>query len=128
MATLRSSLQSEQHNRSQTRSTPNVARVKAVRARSDFRYAQTLARRRIRIKQGSKEWLSYADQWWLDRLDNDSLRRKANSLTIESGHGTVHYKLGDTVLLGSNTYSNTRRVLDNFVPVSINDLDMQELT
>ena len=64
----------------------------------------------------------------VEPLDNDILRRKANRLTIDSGHGTVHYQSGDTVLLGSNTYSNTRRVLDDFVPVSINDLDMQELT
>ena len=102
--------------------------MKAVKARADFRYAQCLARRRVRINRGSKETLSPADQWWLDRLDNDSLRRKANDLTIQSGHGTLHYKNGNTVLLGSNTDSNTRRVLDDFIPGSINYLGMQELT
>ena len=84
-------------------------------------------RKRARIQGGSRETLSRSDHWWLERLDNDTLRRTANDLTIKSGHGSVRCRNGDVVMLGSNTLSHTRRVLDDFVPVRLENLDLKDL-
>ena len=103
-----------------------TVRREAVQARTRYTHAQSLALKRIRIEAGSNEWLSHADHELLRRFDDDSLRTRANRLTFQSGHGTIRDRDGMRAMLGQNTYSNTRRVLDSFQPLRMEQLDLTQ--
>ena len=103
------------------------ARRLAVEARREHTYAMNLEEKRQRIEhRGSKETLS--DWQWalLEGLHDDSLRTRANDLTIQAGNGTIRRIDGTPAMLGSNTHSNTRRVLDRFEPLRAEQLDVTQ--
>ena len=103
------------------------ARRLAVEARREHTYAMNLEEKRQRIEhRGSKETLS--DWQWalLDGLHDDNLRTRANDLTIRAGNGTIRRIDGTPAMLGSNTHSNTRRVLDRFEPLRAEQLDLTQ--
>ena len=108
------------------------ARWAAVEARRVHAYAMNLEAKRQRIEEekrhrkGSKETLS--DWQWalLEGLHDDSLRTTANRLTFRSGHGTIRDRDGMRAMLGQNTHSNTRRVLDSFQPLRMEELDLAQ--
>ena len=101
-----------------------TARWAAVHARAQYRCAQRLDIKRNLIAAGSDEKLSRADRELLCKLDDDSLRKSAKWLTLQSGHGTIRNRDGTPAMLGQNTLSNTRRVLDNFEPLRLDQLDL----
>ena len=102
------------------------ARWAAVEARRWHAYAMNLEAKRQRIEKGSKETLS--DWQWelLEGLRDDSLRTRANDLTIRAGNGTIRRKDGTPAMLGSNTHSHTRRVLDRFEPLLPEQVDLSQ--
>ena len=103
------------------------ARRAAVEARREHTYAMNLEEKRQRIEhRGSKETLS--DWQWelLEGLRDDSLRTRANDLTIRAGNGTIRRKDGTLAMLGSNTHSHTRRVLDRFEPLLPEQVDLSQ--
>ena len=103
------------------------ARWAAVEARRVHAYAMNLEEKRQRIEhRGSKETLS--DWQWalLEGLHDDSLRKTANDLTIRAGNGTIRRKDGTLAMLGSNTHSHTRRVLDRFEPLLPEQVDLSQ--
>ena len=103
-----------------------TVRREAVQARTRYTHAQSLALKRIRIEAGSNEWLSHADHELLRSFDDDSLRTTANRLTLLSGHGTIRDRDGMQAMLGQNTHSITRRVLDSFQPLRMEELDLAQ--
>ena len=103
------------------------ARWAAVEARREHTYAMNLEEKRQRIQRwGSWETLSHWEWELLSRLHDDSLRTRANDLTIQAGNGTIRRIDGTPAMLGSNTHSNTRRVLDRFEPLRAEQLDLSQ--
>ena len=86
-----------------------------------------LEEKRKRI-QGWGSWETLSQWEWdlLSRLHDDSLRTRANDLTIRAGHGTIRRKDGTLAMLGSNTHSHTRRVLDRFEPLLPEQVDLEQ--
>ena len=103
-------------------------RKAAVEARGQLRYARGLNKKRKRIAEGSEEVLSWDELQTLQGLDDGSLRRWSNELTLQSGNGTIYNSDGTTVMLGANTRSITRRVLDGFEPMRPEQLDLTQYT
>ena len=103
-----------------------TARSAAVHARAQYRRAQRLDIKRNRIAAGSGETMSRGEWQLLSSLDDDSLRRWTNDLTIQAGNGTIRRIDGTPTMLGSNTHSNTRRVLDRFEPLRAEQLDLTQ--
>jgi hypothetical protein len=99
----------------------------AAMARADWRRGQALVQRRARMNGGSNETMYRSDYKILARMDDDTLRRKANKLTIEAGQGYIRYKTGQSMYLWGDQVGRTRRVLDNFACISPDELDMTEL-
>ena len=83
-------------------------------------------RKRKRMNAGSGETMSRGEWQLLSSLDDDSLRRWTNDLTIQAGNGTIRRSDGTPAMLGSNTHSNTRRVLDSFEPLRAEQLDLTQ--
>ena len=112
--------------------TPEEARRErrkaAVEARGQLRYARGLNKKRKRIAEGSEEVLSWDELQTLQGLDDGSLRRWSNELTLQSGNGTIYNSDGTTVMLGANTRSITRCVLDSFEPMRPEQLDLTQYT
>ena len=102
------------------------ARRAAVEARREHTYAMNLEEKRQRINAGSWETMSHWEWQLLSRLHDDSLRTRANDLTIRAGNGTIRRIDGTPAMLGSNTHSNTRRVLDRFEPLLPEEVDLAQ--
>ena len=85
-----------------------------------------LEEKRQRINAGSWETMSHWEWQLLSRLHDDSLRTRANDLTIQAGNGTIRRIDGTPAMLGSNTHSNPRRVLDRFEPLRAEQLDLTQ--
>jgi len=100
-------------------------KMEALQARADYRYAQSVARKKNRISSGeSIGTLTHSEQQALDFLESGWLRTRANDTTVKHGHGTVRYPDGRTDMIGANTGGITRRVLDKFVPLRAEDLEL----
>ena len=100
-----------------------TARLTAAKARSCFCRARRLAES-IQAGVKSAASLSPHELELLARLEDDSLRKEANKLTMQVGHGTIWAKDGTQSMLGQNTRSHTRRVLDHFEPFDPEELDL----
>ena len=89
-----------------------TARFNAAKARSTYCRARRLDEG-IRAGVKSAAFLSPHERELLAGLEDDSLRTNANELTMQVGHGTIWAKNGTRSMLGQNTRSHTRRVLED---------------
>ena len=105
------------------RAAHQTARFNAAKARSTYCRARRLDEG-IRAGVKSAAFLSPHERELLAGLEDDSLRTNANKLTMQVGHGTIWAKDGTQSMLGQNTRSHTRRVLDDFEPCDSEDLDL----
>jgi hypothetical protein len=80
----------------------------AVRARADLQWAHHLERQRA----AGKTNFTFLEKWYLDKLDDDTLRKDANAATRATGHGRLRHKDGSTQVIGSVS----RTVLDDYEP------------
>ena len=105
------------------RAAHQTARFNASKARSTYCSARTLDEG---IRAGVKKaaHLSRQERELLAGLADDSLRTNANKLTMQVGHGTLWADNGTQSMLGQNTRSYTRRVLDAFEATDLEDLDL----
>ena len=94
------------------RAAHQTARFNAVKARSTYCRARRLDEG-IRAGVKSAAFLSPHERELLAGLEDDSLRTNANELTMQVGHGTIWAKNGTRSMLGQNTRSHTRRVLED---------------
>ena len=104
------------------RAAHQTARLNAGKARSSYCRARRLEEG---IQAGVKSAASLFphERELLAGLKDDSLRTNANKLTMQVGHGTIWAKDGTQSMLGQNTRSYTRRVLDGFEATDLEDLD-----
>ena len=105
------------------RAAHQTARLNAVKARSSYCRARRLEEG-IRAGVKSVASLFPHERELLAGLKDDSLRTNANKLTMQVGHGTIWAKDGTQSMLGQNTRSHTRRVLDDFEPLDPEELDL----
>ena len=99
-----------------------TARFNAAKARSTYCRARRLDEG-IRAGVKSAASLFPHERELLAGLKDDSLRTNANQLTMQVGHGTIWAKDGTQSMLGQNTRSYTRRVLDGFEATDLEALD-----
>ena len=94
------------------RAAHQTLRLNAGKARSSYCRARRLEEG-IRAGVKSAASLFPHERELLAGLEDDSLRTNANELTMQVGHGTIWAKNGTRSMLGQNTRSHTRRVLED---------------
>ena len=56
------------------------------------------------------------DRWYLEKLDDDTLRTDANAATKACGHGRLKHANGSYTDSGEHLGGVSRTVLDDYVP------------
>ena len=85
-----------------------------VQARADVR----LARKYDRLKQQGWSLTRYQN-WYVNKLNDGTLEKKARQLTLKSGHGRLQQTDGTFIDIGGSTGGFTRAVLYNWVPPTV---------
>ena len=88
----------------------NTATAKAANARARYRYARNLAKKRDDGQHLTEKQIEEVNLY-----ESGFLLKKANDLTLRSGHGTLQ-RPGDAAecLIGASTGGIVRRILENW--------------
>ena len=97
--------QQEEANQEQKKAT-----AKAANARARYRYARNLVKKRDDGQRLTEQQMEEVNQY-----ESGFLLKKANDLTLRSGHGTLR-RPGDAAecLIGASTGGIVRRILENW--------------
>ena len=90
----------------------NIATAKAANARARYRYARNLAKKRDDGQHLTEKQIEEVNLY-----ESGFLLKKANELTLRSGHGTLR-RPGDGVKreIGASTGGFVREILENWEP------------
>ena len=103
--------------------------LRAVQARGRVRLAHRYARLRDEIRAGARAAgasLTPAQLELLALLDDGTLVRQANHLTICAGHGRLRRADGSAVDIGGSTGGYARSVLDDWQPPDLTEFQRGE--